>query len=413
MENVEKALLVGEDFKKLLEISPDAIVLIDETGNIVSVNTKTEELFGYSKTELINKKSELLIPPRFFNRDTYFKRVISSPPNSQIVKETTKERDETDQKTDQRSNLYALRKDGTEFPIEISLNSMQLKERIIICAFIKDISERKRIEKEIFEKKRSIERKRMLLERDELLEEKNVQLELSNKELELFSYSMSHYLHSPIRHISLFAKSLNSRLLENDTTNKLDVENLNYLNNIIHESNQMSEIIDGLLAYIRLGHRTVNKISVNLNDLIAEVVEIKKSIHFDTTIKWVIMENFPDVNADAGLLKDVLIILLANAIKFSRIKTPIKIEIGHFMSGDELNAVREVVVYVKDNGIGFDMRYYNKLFNLFQKLHVDRQFEGIGIGLANLKRIIEKHGGRVWGEGKVGEGATFYFSLPK
>lgn len=237
----------------------------------------------------------------------------------------------------------------------------------------------------------------------ESLAEKNKELETKNKELESFSYSVSHDLRAPLRHINSFAKLLKEKEMES-----MDDESKKFLGLIEKSSEQMSHLIDDLLNYSRIARKELEKTDINLDKLISDTVEFKKTLHPDRNIEWTVQTGLPTIKGDYPLLKDALIILLSNAIKYSRPRNPAKIQIGCFKNDN-----KEVVIFVKDNGVGFDMRYYNKLFGVFQRLHSAEEFEGTGIGLANLKRIINRHNGKVWGEGKVNEGATFYFSLPK
>ena len=250
----------------------------------------------------------------------------------------------------------------------------------------------------------NLEEKNRELERSEkLLEEQNKQLEQSNKEMESFSYSVSHDLRAPLRHINSFIKLINEK---NDVG--LDDDSKKYLNQIETSSNQMSALIDDLLNYSRLARRELHKSEINLDDLIFTTVDLKKIQYPNNKIEWHIERGLPTINGDVSLLRDGLLILLDNAIKYSRNKTLSKIEIGRFKEDK-----KEIIIFIKDNGVGFDMKYYNKIFGIFQRLHTTNEFEGSGIGLANLKRIIDRHEGKVWAEGKVNEGATFYFSLPK
>ncbi|MCE5196447.1 MAG: hypothetical protein LLG09_04880 [Negativicutes bacterium] len=249
----------------------------------------------------------------------------------------------------------------------------------------------------------SIKQQELLIYQEELLVKQNVLL-AANKELENFSYSVSHDLRAPLRHIIGFSELLAARL-----QGKLDEKSQHYLTVIMEAGNNMGGLIDNLLDFSNMGRMDLNNRRVNLNELLAKVIE---SFHAEVAgreIDWV-LSDLPVVMADRNMLQLVLQNLLSNALKFTRYKTKARIEIG--WSQDEMNS-RYVVIYVKDNGVGFDMQFKDKLFTIFQRLHSAEEFEGTGVGLANVQRIIRRHGGRVWAEGMPDAGATFYFTLPK
>ncbi|MBI1767305.1 MAG: response regulator [Bacteroidetes bacterium] len=234
---------------------------------------------------------------------------------------------------------------------------------------------------------------------EEKVSQRTAQLEESNKELEAFSYSVSHDLRTPLRSISGYAK-----MLEEDYENTIDEEGKRLLRLIRQSAATMGILVDDLLAFSRLGRKDIIKTNINMTEVVEEIIwETKKVINHDAEIK---INPLHPSQADKSLIKQVFVNLISNAIKYSSKKKTPRIILG----SEEKNA--EIVYYVKDNGAGFDMTFVNKLFNVFQRLHSLKEFEGTGIGLALVKRIIEKHSGRVWAEGKENEGATFYFSLP-
>jgi PAS domain S-box-containing protein len=226
-------------------------------------------------------------------------------------------------------------------------------------------------------------------------------IELVNKEMEAFSSSVSHDLRAPLRVIDGFAK-----MLAEDYSEKLDDEGKRIITNIRESSEQMRILIEDLLAFSRLGLQEIKKEDVDMDILVQGVFdELKKAVP-ERDIKFNMVE-MPNSRADRDTLRMVWSNLLSNAIKYTRPKKEAAIEIGSKIEADK------ITYYIKDNGVGFDMKYVDKLFNVFQRLNSMEEFEGTGIGLANVKRIIERHGGNVWAEGKLGEGSTFYFTLPK
>jgi light-regulated signal transduction histidine kinase (bacteriophytochrome) len=230
----------------------------------------------------------------------------------------------------------------------------------------------------------------------------NEQLRLANQELESFSYSVSHDLRAPVRHIDGFVK-----LLDKHAGEKLDAQAQRYLKIIANAARQMGMLIDDLLAFSRMGRMELRHSNVALDSLVHEAVDSLQMEMQGRQIKWKI-GCLPEVKADPAMLRQVWTNLIANAIKYSQTRQPAEIEIN---CAPPANG--EYVFFVRDNGVGFDMKYADKLFGIFQRLHSADEFEGTGIGLANVRRIVSRHGGRTWAEGKIDAGATFFFSLPK
>jgi PAS domain S-box-containing protein len=227
------------------------------------------------------------------------------------------------------------------------------------------------------------------------------QLSLANRELESFSYSVSHDLRAPLRAING-----NARILEEDYLDKFDAEGLGALQSIIRNSNRMGNLIDDLLAFSKLGRKNLTDSVIDMMALVKSTIEelVTEDIQGRTEIN---VDVLPPANGDQSLIKQVWVNLTSNAIKYSKNKTRTEIKIGaHEKDG-------MIVYHVKDNGVGFDMQYYNKLFGVFQRLHSTEEFEGTGIGLANVQKIVHRHKGTVWAESIPHEGACFYFSLPQ
>jgi signal transduction histidine kinase len=232
------------------------------------------------------------------------------------------------------------------------------------------------------------------------VEQRVTELTALNQELEAFSYSVSHDLRAPLRHITGFAA-----LLEQHTASSMDDKGRRYLATMTGAANRMGRLIDDLLAFSRMGRTPLAKRRVLLDELVQDVCKEVSAGAEHRKIEWTV-QPLPAVDADPSMLRLAMVNLLSNAVKYTAPRAPAHIEIGTNGNGDE------TVVFVRDDGVGFDMQYAPKLFGVFQRLHGSDQFEGTGIGLANVRRIIQRHGGRVWAEAQIDRGATFYLSLP-
>jgi light-regulated signal transduction histidine kinase (bacteriophytochrome) len=279
------------------------------------------------------------------------------------------------------------RKDGSVFAAEVIATAMPDGN---LLGMIRDITERRKAEEKIHQLNNELEQRVI---------ERTAQLESANKELEAFSYSVSHDLRAPLRAVNGFAG-----IVLEDFSSQMPEEGKHYLERIRKGGQRMGELIDDLLAFSRLSRQSVNRQSVNTVKLVQDVLEELKPQQEGRKMEIRIGE-LPPCHGDGALLRQIWVNLLSNAIKYTRDREPAIIEIACTCENGE------DVFSVQDNGTGFDMRYVNKLFGVFQRLHRADEFEGTGVGLAIVQRIVQRHGGRVWAQGEVNRGAIFHFTL--
>jgi PAS domain S-box-containing protein len=361
-----------EKFRNLLESAPDAMVIVDGQGRVQLVNAQTERLFGYSREELIGKPVELLMPERFHRQHVGHRHLYSGSPRPREMGAGLE--------------LSGRRKDGTEFPVEISLSPIKTRGGILISSAIRNVSDRRQTEEQI----------RKL---NSVLSERVFELKAVNKELESFSYSVSHDLRAPLRHIDGFA-----RILKEEHATGLSPEAIRYLDRVLEAANHMGRLVDDLLNLARIGRRQIAKQRVRLEDVVREAIAELPPESSERDIEWMI-EPLAYADCDPGLMKIAFSNLLSNAAKFTRTRQHAVIEIG------ERESHGAPAYFVRDNGVGFDSKYADKLFGIFQRLHRQEDFEGTGIGLATVQRIIRRHGGDIWAESEPDAGATFFFTL--
>jgi light-regulated signal transduction histidine kinase (bacteriophytochrome) len=282
-----------------------------------------------------------------------------------------------------------LHSDGTTRDAELTAVRDMAPERHLLV--LRDLTDRKRYEEEIRRLQSAVEQR---------VRERTAALEALNRELESFSYSVSHDLRSPLRHINGY-----SDLLRKSASGGLDARAARYLDTIANAAHRASTLVDELLAFARMGRVELRNSEIDMSALVHEVLRDVESEAEGRDVRWYVAP-LPRVRGDSAMLKLAVRNLLSNALKYSRPRAVAEIRI-------EAERVRDEFVFrVRDNGVGFDMAAADCLFGVFKRLHSESEFEGTGIGLANVRRIIERHGGRTWAEARVGEGATFSFSIP-
>ena len=345
-------------FRAVVESAPNGMVMIDRSGEIVLVNRETERLFGYSRNELLGQPIELLVPHRLRERHPGLRTAFYAHPQTRAM--------------GVGRDLYGVRKDGAEMPVEIGLNRMETDEGLFVLASVVDITERKRAENE---------------------------LRRSNIELERFAYVASHDLLEPLRMVSSYVQLLGKRY-----KGKLDADADEFIGYALDGALRMQRLIEDLLAYSRVGTRGAAFVPTDANEVLETALESLK-LAVDESRASVTHDPLPIVQGDPGQLEHLFLNLIANALKF-RGSQPPRVHISATRSDSAWR------FSVRDNGIGIATQYFERIFVMFQRLHGRQDYPGTGIGLAIAKKIVERHGGRIWVESEPGRGATFLFTLP-
>ncbi|HEY4414772.1 MAG TPA: PAS domain S-box protein [Verrucomicrobiae bacterium] len=358
----------------IVNSSGDAIIGKTLDGIINSWNSGAEKVFGYSAKEAIGKPILILIPPERRDEEP---EILARLARGERV---------------EHFETIRVRKDGQRINISATISTIRDRTGKIVGAskIARDITERKQIEDEIH---------RLNAELEQRVAQRTAELEAANKELEAFSYSVSHDLRAPLRAVNGFAG-----IVLEDFGSQLPAEGRNYLERIRNGGQRMGELIDDLLGFSRLSRQPVNRQAIDTFKLVQTVLDELKPQREGRPFE-IRVGNLPPCKGDWALLKQIWVNLIANAIKYTRGREPAAIEIDCMAEKDER------VYFIRDNGAGFDMQYANKLFGVFQRLHRADEFEGTGVGLAIVQRIVHRHNGRIWAQAEVNRGATFYFTL--
>jgi len=360
--------------RSLIEASLDPLVTISPDGKITDVNEATEQVTGRSRSELIGTDfSDYFTEPDAAQAG--YRKVLA---DGQVRDYPLTIRDASGKTTDVLYNATVYH------------NAQGEAQGVFAAA--RDVTETKRVVAELAKHREHLE---------DMVKERTAELEAANKELESFSYSVSHDLRAPLRAIDGYA-----RMILKKEGDKFGEETMRKFNVIRSSSQMMGQLIDDILTLSRVVKKHLSTSQLEMDSVIREVWKELETINPERNMKLTV-QDVPAVYGDRTLIKQVYVNLLSNAVKFTKDRDPALIETGGYVEENEN------VYYIKDNGVGFEMEYYDKLFGIFQRLHKAEEFEGTGVGLAIVQRIVQRHGGRAWAEGKVNEGATFYFTLPQ
>ena len=345
-------------FRTVVESSPSGVVMVDRRGTIVLVNREIERLFGYSRNELVGRSIELLVPQRLRQNHPAMRQEFLLNPQTRAM--------------GAGRDLFGVHKDGSEIPVEIGLNPIEAEEGFFVLASVIDIGPRKQAEEE---------------------------LRRSNEELERFAYVASHDLQEPLRTVASYVQLLSRRYRD-----QLDADAVDFIDFAVGGVRRMQHLIEDLLAFSRVGTRGAPLVPTGMHAVFEDTLA---SLHaaLEESHATVTADPLPMVVADAGQLAQLLTNLIGNALKFRGTDAP-HVRVSAERSG------RMWTISVQDNGIGIAPEYFERIFVIFQRLHSREEYVGTGVGLAICKKIVERHGGRIWVESAPGSGARFSFTLP-
>ncbi len=387
----------GETSRALLESAPDAVVIVNQQGTIVLVNSQTEKIFGYRREQLLGRSVEVLLPERLRQAHLDHRTKYSREPTVRPIGVFTE--------------LTARRQDGSEFPAEISLSPLHTESGVLITSVIRDSTERQQtlealrrahdqLEARVAERTAELSKANETLhEQHEALLRQREELARYNAELEQFAYVAAHDLQEPLRTVASFTQLLAIRY-----KGKLDGDADKFIDFAVKGAARMRRLIDDLLAYSRLVRREINPQATDCEVMFQQSIENLRAT-LEESAAIVTHETLPTIRADPLQLGQVFQNLLGNAVKFRGPRSP-RVHVAAQRQGDEW------LFSVRDNGIGIDPEYTERVFRIFERLHGKHEYPGSGIGLALCKRIVEGHRGRIWVESQPGEGATFRFTIP-
>lgn len=353
-------------YKAVFDSAPDGVIITDNTGKILLANNQIEKLFGYKTSELIGKEIEILIPKRYHKNHSTLRQEYSSNPNPRAMGNARE--------------LWAKRKDESEFVVEISLSPIKLIDQTLISAAIRDVTDRKRNESEI-----AIQ---------------YLKLEKQNEELEQFTHIASHDLQEPLQTLISFAK-----LIKSEFSGKLEGDGEKYLDFILKSSFRMQALVKGLMDYSIIGKER-NLILVDCNQIVKEVLS-DMAYKIKETDAVILVNELPKINGYSLELRQLFQNLISNALKFKKQGVDIEIKISAEKSGEDW------LFSIQDNGIGIAKSDKEKIFTMFKRLHNRDEYEGTGIGLSHCKKIVELHGGNIWVESVPEGGSIFNFTISK
>lgn len=383
-QRVEQSLQASEiRFRMLVDAAPTAMIMIGRDGRIVLVNRECERLFGYSRDELLGALIEMIVPERSRARHPALRESYQQDPETRRM--------------GAGRDLTAVRKDGSEFPVEIGLNPIRTDQGDFVLSVVVDLTERKRHEDEKQRLNEILECR--VQERTIELEHSNAALERSNMELQQFAYIASHDLQSPLRSIAGF-----TQLLQRRTHGKFDEQAESWLKLIVDATGRMQALISDLLQYSRIETRAEPFEPISMNAAFHDAVGFLEAAIGDSAAK-VTADELPTVIGDRMRLVQLFQNLIGNGIKYRGKETP-RVHVSVERCDDEW------IFSVRDHGIGIDPKHHERIFEIFKRLHTQQQYPGTGIGLAVCRRVVQRHGGRIWVESSPGAGSTFRFTVP-